>query len=1354
MCDMKRYFIDYTLVDKALQCTDDIRYSLFSGDLFDNHGFFYKSNYNTDLRELQDLAAENGAIIVAESGMGKSHQMKILFQQFDDTETCFIQLADYENDPQGLSRDITQLNSTIIKQVLIDGLDEVTALIPVLSRSLKMLKICPNIFIASRNIPQLKVFINEFNLSVFALLPLSRENVCTLAREQKCDDKDFIETIIRLGLGSICSKPLGCKLLLSAYLQDSLTGIGSDELWRKGIIQLCEENDSSSRQLLGRTTTNAHICFDYVAKIAVVLKLSGKNIIWNGYTTQCPETCVDFSALFNEGFSENTFKEILGRGIFIPAGADRFRFSHTMYSDYLSAAGVYKFIDRRHWENIILSPDKAAVYPQWSGTAAWLSTFDAQWRELIFSIHPELLLVSDIIIQTIGQGKICHALIKRSNTLDHWSRRSSTICARLYTLKSLESREILKNVLENPSTFQEREMAIEIIRECQDLELEDYLVNIFCDLKESNRFRSSTGYALKDFASKQARIKCKEVLTQPDVSLNLKGMIFSLCWPELISIQEIAPHLVCEDRHTIDAYDMWITHDFPESLDKLSFDYCSELLQWAVKNIARNNDYRDPLLDLKRQIYTHCWKKFNDSTIYELLANGFLGFLKIHQYPFADSSIHGTPLNLIFENHDFEKDMTKRYIIADYLINKENIAGGELTLHSCQLINILDIEHVFKRIENTTTDDIIARKWARCLKRLQYGIRLPDLSTRWDALYCRFPDILMQNSDSVSLARQQEELENISSSSIHQKKREERQKERRKQRQASIDCVKNCLRNGTVSGHFDNIIHFFISETKSSQIDYREADIWHEFDVEEIKQLALGARDFLLKASMPQVTSNNIYPVFSRAFFILYTENKIEFQALPKVVWEKCGPELFKYSTFDHKNILAPIFEYLSQNFPEISLKELANKIRSDALNGYTLAAEKFMHLLTGKQVRELCAICNEKKLNAHQRSLILDSIYKLNPEAIREYLYDKYISKRYPIRKYNSRILLLIADQYPQMVDNIVRTAIVDVSWGRNWLESIINLDHYEHPLCPIFERSSLQTLANFYIWLNKNYPASNEPTHEGAYSPSKIDNIYDFKRKLFNTIADCKEIGVVSSLQEIYRHFPEDCWLLECIIKAKREELKLINPQFDMETIKILLTQKTNRILITSPQGLLETINNCLMDYQTYLTGKRSPMVEALWNKGKNSISPKSEEDFSDNILNYLQLRLVSTGIIINREVQLNRGRNGEAGSRTDIWIDTCSPDKSNKISLCIEVKGSWNPSATTALKTQLVEKYMSDGAADVGIFLVGWFDSKKYPQKKNLWKNDRIRALTELESQAEQEQLKGHCVCARIINCDYKS
>jgi hypothetical protein len=85
---------------------------------------------------------------------------------------------------------------------------------------------------------------------------------------------------------------------------------------------------------------------------------------------------------------------------------------------------------------------------------------------------------------------------------------------------------------------------------------------------------------------------------------------------------------------------------------------------------------------------------------------------------------------------------------------------------------------------------------------------------------------------------------------------------------------------------------------------------------------------------------------------------------------------------------------------------------------------------------------------------------------------------------------------------------------------------------------------------------------------------------------------------------------------------------------------------------------------------------------------------------------------GIILNREVQIRRGRKGEMpGQNTDIHVVAITPkgggvDRDGAITLIIEVKGSWNAGVMTDMKDQLRDRYLRNNNCRVRLYVVANF------------------------------------------------
>jgi len=73
------------------------------------------------------------------------------------------------------------------------------------------------------------------------------------------------------------------------------------------------------------------------------------------------------------------------------------------------------------------------------------------------------------------------------------------------------------------------------------------------------------------------------------------------------------------------------------------------------------------------------------------------------------------------------------------------------------------------------------------------------------------------------------------------------------------------------------------------------------------------------------------------------------------------------------------------------------------------------------------------------------------------------------------------------------------------------------------------------------------------------------------------------------------------------------------------------------------------------------------------------------------------------------------GDPGERIDLYVDAFVPGPDHTwvdvLTVIIEVKGCWHREVTTAMQTQLVERYLRDNPGRQGFYLVGWFNCPQW-------------------------------------------
>ena len=121
---------------------------------------------------------------------------------------------------------------------------------------------------------------------------------------------------------------------------------------------------------------------------------------------------------------------------------------------------------------------------------------------------------------------------------------------------------------------------------------------------------------------------------------------------------------------------------------------------------------------------------------------------------------------------------------------------------------------------------------------------------------------------------------------------------------------------------------------------------------------------------------------------------------------------------------------------------------------------------------------------------------------------------------------------------------------------------------------------------------------------------------------------------------------------------------------------------------------------------------------------------------ITRFLQSALGGAGIFANREVEVSRAPGAPVGQRTDILVNAVrrreDGERFDPITAVIETKGCWNGELFTALEEQLFRDYMIPLRAQVGVYLVGWFDIAKWDTEDS--RRDRVPNMPIKERQGE--------------------
>ncbi len=1345
---MKRFLIESHEAASRLEYREG-GYSWFDGRILDANGFLVYSEVFTFLKTLPEIAEAGNAIIVAEGGMGKTFVLDEFQKSLPGDEIAKIDLAFYSNNSQRLEQEIKSAKDK--KYLLIDGVDEAVDQCPTLLGTLMRVKPSAHVIIASRSIPQLKALCDCLKWPCFSLLPYTEKDVRELCEADGKDYSIFIREVEGHGLGGVCAKPLGCKMLLSSFDGSRLTATDSETLWRNALMRLCKENTySHTRYLMKDPGVPERECWDLSTRIALILKLSGQTIVRRiSPLVESTDETLDFSEFIPEDCYAK-FNECLLRQLFSPIDHDKFRFSHFSYFDFMAAMGIIEYVDVSEWMKIVLSQD-GVPFPQWEGAIPWLAARDDALQERVKAKRPDLLLGSDAVVAKIGAGEICKKILENADSIPTTVRENPAVQSRYYALATDDCIQPLENVLKNGGSVATVDTAIDIVRRARLQPMVDALVDFFCDDSNDISLRVNAGYALRDLANKDQLKKCRAVLSSL-MPQRVKGIALRLLWPDCMTAKELVPLLTPGEDFVLDAYECWLEYEFLPSLKELHEEDTRELLSWAISNVECDDVGKEHFYEAKRGVFLHFWAKHFAQGNFELLAKGLEAYAKIYRSPFkAHSTINNKKEG--YGIKDYIADVTRRREMARYIVENESFSLAPLTDFDISLLQKSDIDFIVDAIKASKVPDH-RKRWAKCLENLAGWIELPKCNELWNWLHKEFPEYFVRDAEKEmeERARSYDKWNAIKQENEDRVLMQEQNRDKNNAR--NTKWIHETLKNGDSSKLFVHVMGVLYSQTPKGEsgfgLDFRKSALWHTFSEQEFVAMIDAAYNFIIEYNGPWSEGNRYNLLLCQAFYLLMYKDKERLGALPPEAWRKFAPELLQALNYETFDLVSLTLKYFAEHQSVVFFDELAKKFKKQLADSKNIDLYQFKDIIDADILLRLLEYLDNNNLDDEQRKGLYDAFWRIDASKTSDFINGKW-PLDLSIRECGIHTsAFLIASSTQNRIPELLRHLRDNPQWGRDWVLTVIGQDDYRAcSISGILKLLSVFELRDLYGWLVDNFPPEKEPHHVGCYSPGPMDMVYHFISRVFSELTSRVDNNLPEVLEDLMKQFPNMSYIKDCILQARRRLVEYECFPHDVETIKQLLAKKKDGVLVNTPDDLLAVVCATLEKYQIYLRGKNNPQIRALWNEHKDCVSHKDEAALSDNMKAYMNFVLPS--IVVNREVQLNTGLDGKSGSRTDLWITAISRNDKKQIELCIEVKGSWNRECKTSFNDQLCEKYMGAGGADAGIYLVGWFSSTRAKDNRNQWKDiDDARQYLKEQEISLREQ--GYNVRSVVIDCTY--
>jgi len=1039
--------------------------------------------------------------------------------------------------------------------------------------------------------------------------------------------------------------------------------------------------------------------------------------------------------------SDDNLREVLDTGLFSSRGPARIGWAHQSYAEFLAAH--YLVSKRTSPENVmkILRHPNGGLVPQLWMVAAWAASRDPELRRRLIEQEPFTLLRGDLLSWTaddlavLTQTLLAAFQEQRAHDFawgianEYRKLAHSGLPNQLRPLISNKSRNVVA-----------RRAALMIARACGVREVGPDILVVALDTTDDPSIRAQAVSALETCADETIRPQLLPLAKSqlgPDPVEDIKGNALRLLWPRHLTSTDLFGLLTMPGDGHVGAYVMFVTRELPESL---AADDFVPALHW-IAAYARNAAVTGPIQprNVCDGILMRAWTHADRPAVRQALV-AYVDTVLRQSHQLFMSAMHR-------EDKDFKErvhadvDRRRRFLLTVLRGTALRPHDGWLYwragfLHKDDLEWLLSIcpEGVAPVVGLNDESlcvliSAVFDPWDPADLELAY-----DIAMAWAPLHQRYTGLL----DGVPL----DSAEAVQMKSHHQSMLE---LDRNKPPLLDPPPDERVRRDLTSfeTGEIDAWWHLNINLTltpTSTHFDDLQLNIakmvgWAAASEDVRERILRGAKRFLEEA-VPLIDTwlgTNSYKCSDRAayraFFLLRELDPTSYAGLSSAIWRKWAAVIVavqKDTGGDDGKIHEHILGDAARRAPREAADTVQQLIRherrqirkqANAISAFFLLRE----LRDAWGVPELQRVVFAELNNRNNSPVQFESL--LDPLLQSGFAPAQALAKgmlRAPSRATAARRPYTLAaavgwlsthpcNAWPQIWRWIER----DPQFGSELFQKFGRSFGVESPF---YSRLDETQAGQLYVWLERHFPARDDARNQRLGRASWVGPAEMVAHLRDGVLRDLVNRGTeegVAVLRRVVAQLADRQWLAYQLLEAEQTmRIRTWQPLMPHEVIAV--TASAEVMLVQSARQLEEILIRTLRKYEGHLHGEQTP-VRALWDRQANgSLRPVDEDALSDHVRLFLKHELVDSGIVANREVEIGRVPGARLGSRTDIKVEALRKSDAGRydvITAVIETKGCWNAELLTAMTTQLVDDYMVRLAAPAGIYLVGWFDKRKW-------------------------------------------
>jgi hypothetical protein len=1224
------------------------------------------------------------------------------------------------------------------------------------------------------------------SIAQYQLAPLGREHLRIAATAEGIDPDEFIRQVQQKQVTGLAIKPITLRMLLAIYRENGTFPEHRADIFLEGCKLLCQESNDS-RVASGRVgSLKAEERVTIAARIAAASVFSNRGII--SKSSSAKDSHPDIVTLdeirggrefVGDEFvevSETALVETIGTALFeTTQGGDTMRWSHQTYAEFLAAWYLkQRKISAERVTTLLVHPSdpEQRIVSQLHEVAANVAHIVPGALEIILRHDPEVLVRSDMTAASAEEREAAvNALLKlyaeeRAHEPWHLSINYGSLAH-----PNLAG-QLRPYLVEKDWNIEVRRLAISLAEDCAVRELQQELADIALDDSQPMLVRVKAAGAVKEIGDSDTKRQLKPLVYKDDTNEyeDLRGFAFMAVWPEHMFVDELFEALTQPSDGLSGLYSVFLSSNLVPHLKPQDL---TTALRWVLENANEHSPFK--VQSLADEIILAGWEHLDEPSVLDAITEVFLSRLRKYEDVLSRSR-HAE------EKEEFKNDPARRRRLFEAMLPKLTNPDSDwrLPLHSHfiafrqsdadWLLDMIDasesnieqqvLAKIIRQCVISPEPSLLSKLFEVCLRRLVLAYEFSDLF-----LGVQLDSVVAKNDRSAYEAYQRYHSEPVS-----------RETPQTPPAEIVLKCL-DAVEEGKLGGWARLNLEMTLNETRTAYQNREVLDLtalpgWVNADEPTRRRIVAAAQKFVLEHSpteyewLIELPDDRWVRAGQRAWLLLLHEcpDFVEQIALP--VWERWGHVLIINRPLGGDDVTRARYDSLIELAHRKARLDIAEGLyaklnHSEREKGYASLFYNIGDYWNEALARRLLSRIADKELspNVLRPSLRWLLRHKVRPAKLyAESLLSQPLSSG---RRDRQRALIAARELFMHAEDvgwpYIWRAVESNPQFGRDLFLDVASSRRENRK--GIDPRLDEQQLADLYVWLAREFPHSEDPHHVGVYSPSWRDEIMWWRDSLLKQLKERGTVEACVAVERIVKELPHLPFLKYDLRDARAQtRLSTWIPLKPSEVIT-LLTDEEKRVIQNGDQ-LLGVIVESLRRLEAKLQGA-TPAVIDLWNeirgKGKSfKYMPKDEDRMSDYVKRHLESELVGSGVVINREVEIRRGTGKGDGERTDIHVDavvkSASGEALSVVSVIIETKGCWNRELRTAMRDQLVGRYLKDNIHH-GLYLVGWFLCDRWDgvdrRKGQTPKIDIDEIQKELDQQAQALSVDGVNVRAVVLN-----